>query len=57
MAKTTSPGAARGSGVRAENDIYTVLMLISFLFVLSATIYVAVKATTLFGSLLPPGGS
>ncbi len=57
MAKTTPPSAGRSSGMRAENDIYTVMMLISFLFVLSATIYVAVKATTLFGSLLPPGGS
>ena len=57
MAKTTSSGAARSSGVRAENDVYTVMMLISFLFVLSATIYVAVKATTLFGGLLPKGGS
>ena len=57
MAKTTPPSAARSSGLRAENDIYTVMMLISVLFVLSATIYVAVKATTLFGSLLPPGGS
>ena len=57
MAKSASPGTARSSGLRAENDIYTVLMLISFLFVLCATVYVAVKATTLFGRLLPAGGS
>ena len=57
MAKSASSGTARSSGLRAENDIYTVLMLISFLFVLCATVYVAFKATTLFGSLVPAGGS
>lgn len=57
MAKSTSPAGARSSGPRAENDIYTALIFIAFLFVLIATIYVAFKATTLFGSLVPPGGS
>lgn len=57
MAKSTSPAGARSSGPRAENDIYTALIFIAFLFVLTATIYVAFKATTLFGSLVPPGGS
>ncbi|MCH7870496.1 MAG: hypothetical protein IID33_02235 [Planctomycetes bacterium] len=57
MAKSTSPAGARSSGPRAENDIYTALIFIAFLFVLIATIYVAFKATTLFGSLIPPGGS
>ena len=57
MAKSTSPAGARSSGAQAENDIYTALIFIAFLFVLIATIYVAFKATTLFGSLIPPGGS
>ena len=57
MAKSTSPAGAHSSGPRAENDIYTALIFIAFLFVLIATIYVAYKATTLFGGLLPPGGS
>lgn len=57
MAKSTSPAGARSSGPQAENDIYTALIFIAFLFVLIATIYVAFKATTLFGSLIPPGGS
>ena len=51
---TTGSGASRVSG---ENDIYTVLMLVAFLFVLTATIYVGFKAQLLFGTLLPPGGS
>ncbi|MEW6199664.1 MAG: hypothetical protein AB1601_13505 [Planctomycetota bacterium] len=40
-----------------ESDIYTVLLLVSFLFLLVATIYVAYRAVTLFGGLLPPGGA
>ena len=51
---TTSSGASRSSG---ENDVYTVLMLVAFLFVLTATIYVGYIAQTMFGTLLPPGGS
>ena len=57
MAKSTPPAGALSSGPRAENDIYTALIFIAFLFVLIATIYVAFRATTLFGSLIPPGGS
>ncbi len=57
MAKSTSPAGARSSGPPAENDIYTALVFIAFCFVLMATIYVAFRATTLFGSLIPPGGS
>ena len=56
MAKST-PAGTRSLGPRAENDIYTALIFIAFLFALIATIYVAYKATTLFGSLMPPGGS
>ncbi len=48
-----------GSGQRAagENDVYTALAFVAFLFVLTATIFVGYKAQTLFGTLLPPGGS
>lgn len=56
MSKTDASGfgASRQS---AENDIYTVLILVAFLCVLIATIYVGYKAQTYFGTLLPPGGS
>lgn len=47
----------RAAAPRAENDIYTMLSLISFVFLLVATVYVCYRATTLFGSLLPPPGS
>ena len=50
-------GPSRPSGPRAENDIYTALTCVAFLFILVATIYVGYRAMTLFGSLLPPGGS
>ena len=49
-----------GSGLvrpGAENDIYTVLIVVAFLSVLIATIYIGYCAQTLFGTLLPPGGS
>lgn len=48
------PGSSRPAG---ENDVYTALLVIAFLFVLIATIYVGYRAQTLFGTLLPPGGS
>lgn len=54
MSMMTTPGAGRQSG---DNDIYTVLMLVGFLFVLIATVYVAYRAQTLFGTLIPFGGS
>lgn len=50
----TGPGPSQTSG---ENDIYTALTVVAFLFVLAATIYVGYRAVTLFGSLLPPPGS
>jgi flagellin-like protein len=55
MAISTTPtrGVVRP---RAENDIFTVLIVVAFLFVLAATIYVGYRALTLFGSLLPPPG-
>ena len=52
-----SSGPGRGSRPRAENDIYTVLMLVAFLFVLAAILYVGYRAFTLFGNVIPmPGG-
>jgi len=55
MSSFNTPGmsAPRGS----DHDIYTVLALVGFLFVLTATIYVAYRAQTLCGTILPPGGS
>ena len=52
-----TPGPTRGTGPRAENDVYTALMVVAFLFVLAATVYVGYRAVTLFGSLWPPPGS
>ncbi|TWT44009.1 hypothetical protein RAS1_04130 [Phycisphaerae bacterium RAS1] len=52
-----STGPSRPRPADAENDIYTALMAIAFLFTLSSTIYVAVRSLTLFGTILPPGGS
>jgi len=51
---TAGPGLSRPS---AENDVYTALIVVAFLFVLTATIYVGYRAQTLFDTLLPPGGS
>jgi hypothetical protein len=50
----TGPRTARPSG---ETDVYTALLLVAFLFLLTATIYVAYRSVTLFGGLLPPGGA
>ena len=50
----TGPRPARPGGI---TDIYTALLLVSFLFLLAATIYVAYRSVTLFGGLLPPGGA
>lgn len=41
---------------RAENDVYTVLIVTAFLAVLAALIYVGYRAVSLFGSVLPPPG-
>jgi hypothetical protein len=56
MAKAESTGFA-ASRPAGDNDIYTVLILVAFLFVLTATIYIGYIAQTYFGTLLPPGGS
>ncbi|MFH1745793.1 MAG: hypothetical protein ABIG44_01985 [Planctomycetota bacterium] len=55
---TSNTGTVRGtSRPTVESDIYTTLMLVAFLFVLVATIYVGFRAMTLFGTILPPPGS
>ncbi|MBK9119692.1 MAG: hypothetical protein IPM18_08840 [Phycisphaerales bacterium] len=50
----TGPRPARPVG---ESDVYTGLLVVSFLAMLAATIYVAYRAATALGGLLPPGGA
>lgn len=57
MSRMGTPGPAPGPRPGAESDIYTALIFVAFLFVLFATVFVGYKAQTLFGTLLPPGGS
>jgi len=52
---SANPGP-RLSRPAADNDIYTVLMCIAFLFLLTATIYVAYRAITQLGGLFPAAG-
>ncbi|MFN0135227.1 MAG: hypothetical protein ACKVS9_03820 [Phycisphaerae bacterium] len=56
---SSMPGGSFGSGRPgpADNDIYTVLALIGFLAGLIAMFYVIYRASTLFGSVIAPGGS
>ena len=54
---STMPGPGRPARPASENDIYTALMAIAALSLLGALIYVAVRASSAFGSLLPVGGS
>lgn len=54
---TSSNPGPRISRPAGDSDIYTVLLLVSFLFLLVATIYVAYRAVSMFGGLLPPGGA
>jgi hypothetical protein len=56
MSTMSTPGAGL-SRPSAENDVYTALIVVAFLFVLTATIYIGYRAQTLFDTLLPPGGS
>lgn len=51
---STGPRPSRPVG---ESDVYTGLLAISFLAMLAATIYVAYRAVTQLGGLLPPGGA
>lgn len=46
----------RGSRPAAENDVYTVLMLVSAAFALVATIYLVVRSASMFGGVLPAAG-
>ena len=57
MAKSDTGLARSVSRPSAENDVYTAMIAVAFLFVLVATIYVGYRAMNLFGSLLPPPGS
>ena len=50
----SGPRLGRPSG---ESDVYTVLLVIAFLSLLAATIYLAYRAMAMFGGLLPPGGA
>jgi hypothetical protein len=54
---TASSGPVRGTRIKAESDIYTVLMAVAFLFTLTATAYVGYRVFDLFGTVLPPPGS
>jgi hypothetical protein len=56
MSQMSSSGSSRPRG-SADNDVYTTLMVVAFLFVLIATIFVGYKAMTLFGGLMPPPGT
>ncbi|MBW7905213.1 MAG: hypothetical protein LC135_05770 [Phycisphaerae bacterium] len=50
-------GPISGQRPAGESDIYTVLALIGTISILVATIYVGYMAQTLYGTLIPPGGS
>ncbi len=55
MSQFGTPGGA--SRYAPENDVYTVLAIIGFLFLVVALIYVGYRAQTMFGSVIPaPGG-
>ena len=54
---STSPGLGRASRPDAESDIYTVLLMVAFLSLLLATVYIGYRAVTMLGGLLPPGGA
>ncbi len=53
---TTSTGPRTVSRPRAENDIYTALMVVGFFFSLAGLIFIAFRAYSLFGTLVPPPG-
>lgn len=54
---TTMTTGPRGSRPAAEDDVYTVLVLISFLFALAATIFLVIRSLGAFDSVIPPGGA
>lgn len=49
----TGPGRVRA----ADDDIYTIMIVIAMLFLLVAMLYVGYRTVSLYGSLIPPGGS
>lgn len=53
---TTGPRAASARPA-VGSDVYTVLLIAGALALLLAIIYVAYRAQTLFGGILPPGGA
>jgi hypothetical protein len=53
----SGPSSVGRSRADADSDVYTVLLLVAFLSLLLATIYVGYRAVSLFGGLLPPGGA
>ena len=57
MSMLNTPGGSPQRAASGENDIFTALAFVAFLFVLAATSYVGYKVQTLFGTLLPPPGS
>lgn len=57
MTTLGTPGPGRGARPAPENDIYTALMVVAFLFVLAAAVYLGYRAEQLLGTLLPAGGS
>jgi len=54
---TTTPTVPQTTRPAAENDVYTALLLVASLCQLAATIYVAYRAVSMLGGLLPPGGA
>ena len=50
-------GSGQGYRPKADSDVYTALMIVAFLFVLTATLYVGFRTLELFGTILPPPGS
>ena len=47
----------RPAGDRAENNVYTILLMIASLLVVGATVYLAVRSQQLFGSWNPFSGA
>ncbi len=54
MSIITPPG--RGARPAGENDVYSALMLVACLCILTATIYVLYRSAVLFGSPWPAAG-
>lgn len=57
MSRVNTGPRAAAARPAAGSDIYTVLLIAGALALLLAIIYVAYRAQTLFGGILPPGGA